>query len=127
MNAHAQALAAYGAPTNAHKTPRGIEYDLFAQITARLRAAISGGKTAFPALAAALTDNRRLWTELALDLASDDNALPIALRAQLLGLAQFSLSHTDAVLRGEDQAEAGVLVDVNLAIMRGLQGQEGGS
>lgn len=123
MNAHAQALAAYGAPTNAQKTPRAIEYDLFAKVTARLRAAIAGGKMAFPALAAALTDNRRLWTELALDLASDGNALPTPLRAQLLGLAQFSLSHTEAVLRGEDEAE--VLVDINLAIMRGLKGQEG--
>jgi flagellar protein FlaF len=123
MNAHALALAAYGKPTNAHKTPRAIEYDLFAQITSRLRTAIAGGKLAFPALAAALTENRRLWTELALDLASDDNALPTALRAQLLGLAQFSLSHTESVLRGKDDAE--VLVEINLAIMRGLKGQGG--
>lgn len=123
MNAHAQALAAYGTPNSSHKPPRAIEYDLFAQITAGLRTAIGGGANAFPALAEALTANRRLWTELALDLASDGNGLPANLRGQLLGLAQFTLTHTEAVLRGDDDAEA--LVDLNIAVMRGLKGQGG--
>jgi len=123
MNAHAQALAAYGTPNIAQKPPRAVEYDLLARITARIRAAISAGPTAFPALAEALTENRRLWTEFALDLASDDNLLPADLRAQLLGLAQFTLSQTEAVLKGTDGAEA--LVEINVAIMRGLNGESG--
>lgn len=123
MNAHAQALAAYGTPNSSHKPPRSIEYDVFAQITARLRTAIGGGATSFPALAEALTANRRLWTELALDLASDENRLPENLRGQLLGLAQFTLTHTEAVLRGDEGAE--VLIDLNIAVMRGLKDQGG--
>lgn len=123
MNAHAQALAAYGAPNTAQKPPRAVEYDLLAQITARMRRAIEDGPTAFPALADALDANRRLWSEFAVDLASDENLLSEALRAQLLGLAQFTLRQTQAVLRGDDTAE--VLVDVNVAVMRGLNGTGG--
>lgn len=121
MNAHAKALAAYGTPTNAHKTPRSIEYDVFAQITARLRDARAGGSKSFPQLVSALHQNRKLWSELAFDLASPGNQLPDGLRAQLLGLAQFTLNHTDAVVKG--MADAEVLIDLNIAIMRGLKGQ----
>lgn len=121
MSAHAQALAAYGTATNTYKTPRAVEYDVFAGITARMRRAAADGATAFPALAAALTDNRRLWTELALDLASDGNRLPDTLRAQLLGLAQFTIRHTEAILRGSNSAND--LIEINLAVMRGLKGQ----
>ena len=121
MNAHAQALAAYGTATSTNKTPRAVEYDVFARITARMRRAAADGATAFPALAAALTDNRRLWTELALDLASDGNQLPETLRAQLLGLAQFTMRHTDGILSGSVSADD--LVEINLAVMRGLKGQ----
>lgn len=121
MNAHAQALAAYGTANTAQKPPRAIEYDILAQITARIRAAIAGGPMAFPALAEALEANRRLWTEFAFDLASDDNMLPIDMRASLLGLAQFTVTQTDAILMGKGTADA--LIDVNVAIMRGLNGE----
>lgn len=123
MNAHAQAIAAYGTPTNAQKTPRAIEYDLFAQITARMRAAVSGGATHFPQLVAALDDNRRLWNELAFDVSSPDNQLPEQLRAQLLGLVQFTLNQTDAIVKQNSDPE--ILIDLNVAIMRGLKGHGG--
>ncbi len=122
MNAHAQAMAAYAAPDAVRKTPRAVEYDIFARVTAQLRRAQADGPAAFPALAAALDENRRLWVALAADLATPDNALPDALRGQLLGLAQFTLTHTSAVLAG--QADAQALVDTNLAIMRGLAGTD---
>lgn len=123
MNFHAQALAAYGTPNTLQKPPRAVEYEILAHTTARLRTAIAGGPSAFPALAEALTANRRLWTEFALDLAQEDNLLPKELRAQLLGLAQFIFRQTEAVLKGTDTAE--ILVDLNVAIMRGLNGESG--
>ena len=93
MNAHAQALAAYGTPNIAQKPPRAVEYDALAQVTARLRAAIAGGPTAFPALADALDANRRLWTEFTFDLASDEKpasnrvAGPVAWLGQIHNVA----------------------------------------
>ncbi|WP_372603868.1 flagellar biosynthesis regulator FlaF [Actibacterium sp.] len=124
MTAHLMAQAAYGAAKQAAlKTPRNVEYDIFAQVTARLRAAEAAGKPAFPALVAALHDNRQLWTTLAADVAESDNRLPEALRAKLFYLARFTQDHSRKVLAGQDSA--GVLVEINMAVMRGLatQGQ----
>ncbi|WP_126978923.1 flagellar biosynthesis regulator FlaF [Frigidibacter oleivorans] len=120
MNAIHLAQSAYGSPASPLRTPRSVEYDLFARITQRLRSAHQQGRPGFSALARALHDNRRLWTTLAADLARPDNGLPATLRARLLYLAQFTLSHSSKVLAGEASAE--VLVDVNTAVMGGLRG-----
>ncbi len=123
MNVHALAQTAYGDPTTVQKSPRSAEYDVISRITARLQIAQQADRAAFPQLAEALHENRRLWVELATDLATPGNALPLALRAQLLSLAQFSLRHTEEVLAGRGSAD--VLVDINLAILRGLSGRDG--
>ncbi|HRO11250.1 flagellar biosynthesis regulator FlaF [Amaricoccus sp.] len=113
-----QARSGYDA--NAVRTERGTEYALFAQITARLKALDESDRAGFPVLAAAVTDNQRLWGVLAEDLMSDANQLPIGLRAQLVSLAEFVRKHSHAVLRGRGQVE--VLIDINTAIMKGLRG-----
>lgn len=121
MNAHALAVTAYGAPSAACKSPRSVEYEVMSRITSRLRAARDAKPFVFAALADAMYENRKLWVELAVDLAAPENALPQGLRVQLLGLAQFSLRHTDAVLNGDETPDA--LIDINLAILRGLSGK----
>ena len=113
---------AYASATRATGTAREIEHGIFSRVTGALSRAIREDRP-FPELATAMHENQRLWTALALDLADDRNALPEALRAQLLGLAQFVRNHTSSVLRGE--AEASVLVEINTAVMRGLRGQAG--
>lgn len=119
MTAHLMAKTAYSAPQQAAiRSPRSIEYDLFAQITARLRAARSATGANFPALVAALHDNRRFWTALAVDLADPDNALPKDLRARLIYLAEFTRQHSSKVLSGEEEAD--VLIEINTSVMRGL-------
>lgn len=122
MNAHALAAATYGNPSNVQKTARTAEYQIIARITSRLQRAHSDRANGFAALAEALTENRRLWTEFAIDLASAENTLPDALKLQLLQLADFTLRHTEAVLR--TGASADVLIDINIAIMRGLAGKD---
>lgn len=121
MNAHALAVASYGNPATVLKTARTAEYEVIAHITSRLRKAHDEGAMSFPALAAALTENRLLWTEFATDLAMPDNPLPEGLKVQLLNLAQFTMTHTSAVLEG--RASADPLIDINNAIMRGLSGK----
>ena len=117
---HQQARAAYGRPDVALRSPRALEYDLLARATAALRA-VENGKKGFPALAEALDRNLRLWRALALDLADAENALPSPLRAQLFYLYEFTAQHSRAVLDG--QGNAGALVDINMAVMRGLRGE----
>jgi len=119
VNTMQMAQRAYSAPQQAQtRSPRATEYAAFARITARLKAAQAAGPQHFPALAAALEQNRRLWRTLALDVADKDNALPAALRSRIFYLYEFTDQHTRKVLRRE--ADAGPLVEINTAMMRGL-------
>ena len=118
----ALAVTAYGNPQTANMSARSAEYQVIARITSRMQKALDKGPLGFASLADALTENRRLWTEFATDVADSDNMLPEALRAQIMGLAAFTLRHTEAVMAG--QASADVLIEINVAIMRGLSGKE---
>jgi flagellar protein FlaF len=116
------ARQAYGGAAPATRTPRSIEYDAFARITHRLRDATArSDPAAFSLLVHALHENRRLWATLAADVAGDGNSLPQGLRARLFYLAEFTTHHTSKVLAGT--ADTGALIDVNTAVMRGLQTQ----
>ncbi len=120
MSFHAASETGYGRATRALGTDRDVEYRVFGQVTGRLRHALREDAP-FAELAGALHENTRLWTALAADLARPDNALPEALRAQLLSLAIFSVKHGQRVLAREAAAE--VLVEINTAVMGGLRGQ----
>lgn len=122
MNALHMARTAYSSAAIPIRTHQSTEYDVFAQITGRIKSAAARGKAGFPDLVAALHDNRGLWIVLATDVADADNALPQPLRAQIFYLAEFSLQHTSKVLDGS--ASADVLVEVNTTVMRGLRQQE---
>jgi len=118
------AQTAYGAHASRIRTDRAVEYDAFSRVTGRLSAAARrDDDEAFSDLCAALHDNRRLWTVIALDVAGDGNRLPDDLRARLLYLARFTDQHTSKVMAGK--ADPSVLIDVNTAVMRGLAGQGG--
>jgi flagellar protein FlaF len=118
------ARSAYAAAAAPVGTPRSHEYTAFERITAALARALAPN-TPLAQRAAALHDNRRLWTTLATDLATEGNGLPQPLRAGLFYLAEFSLEQSRAALR--DPAALAALVDVNRAVMRGLDGMAGAS
>lgn len=120
MNQASHARSAYATAATPIRTERGTEYAVFAQITHRLTALDETDKIAFPKLAAAVLDNQRLWGVLADDLLRDSNALPVPLRAQLIGLAEFVRRHSLKVLSG--RASILPLIDINTSIMRGLRG-----
>jgi flagellar protein FlaF len=121
MTPHAQARSAYASAAAPIRSPRANEYAVFAQITHRLRSVDEKNKSAYPVLAAAVSDNQRLWSALAEDLLGDGNSLPVQLRAQLIGLAEFVRKHTLRVLAGKASLEP--LIDINTTIMRGLGAQ----
>jgi flagellar protein FlaF len=120
MSVQALTQNAYGDATRATGTPRGVEYQVFSQITGQLNRATQAGRP-FSELAMALHENLRLWTVIATDVVSTENGLPVPLRARLADLSKFTRSHTQKVLRNE--ADAGVLIEINTAVMRGLRGQ----
>lgn len=123
MTALQSARSAYARPETPARTSRSVEYDLLARTTQRLTSAWGHRKNDFPAFVEALSDNLRLWSSLAVDVAQPDNGLPSALRAQLFYLYQFTTEHSRAVLKGAASVE--VLIDINTAVMRGLRGDKG--
>jgi flagellar protein FlaF len=121
VNAFDMARTAYGSQAGV-RSDRSVEYDTFARITAALRKAAEAAKQNYSAFAKALDDNRKLWTIIAADVADGGNLLPKQLRAQIFYLAEFTLTQTSRILRGE--ASADILLEINTMIMRGLRNQE---
>lgn len=121
MNAQTMAQRAYSENALSTRTDRSIEYELFARVTHRIKAAAEAGTIAYPRLVEALYENRRLWTALAVDVADADNKLPSELRAQIFYLAEFTQVHTGKVLARK--ARLAPLLEVNAAMMRGLSGR----
>jgi flagellar biosynthesis activator protein FlaF len=101
------------------ESPRDIEYRLFGQVTRALMSAAETQALEIGARMDALDWNRRLWSVLAADCASDGNQLPAPLRANIISLSIWVNRHTSAIMRNE--AEFGPLIDVNKMIMQGLE------
>lgn len=118
------AHTAYAQPAAPVRTPRSAEYDVIARVTQRLSTAMRHRKDDHPGFIKALSDNERLWTTLAADVASPGNGLSAPLRAKLFYLARFTSLHSRKVR--DDGASADVLIDINTAVLRGLRG-DGGS
>lgn len=121
MNITKQAQRAYAPNQMPIQTPRSVEAKLFSKVTARMNRAL-GTSTKFAEIAAVLHENRQMWTTLATAVADKDNRLPATLRAQIFYLAEFTELHSRKVLRNE--ADLSALVDINAAVMRGLNGSE---
>ena len=113
MNASLMAQAAYAADAAPIRTPRATEYEVFAKATTALRRASNAVERA-----RAIADNRALWTLLATEVADPRNPLPRTLRARIFYLSEFVTHESRRVLRGDSDTAA--LVDVNAAIMSGL-------
>ena len=121
MNAQSLAQRAYSATAGSVRSERSTEYELIAQVTHRIKQAAQRGKSGFPQLVAALHDNRKLWTALAVDVSSSGNNLPQDLRARIFYLGEYVQDHTRRVLKGE--AKVGPILEINVAILRGLSGR----
>ena len=119
VNAYSRAQSAYQNSAAPIRTDRAAEYEAFARITRQLQKVLDTGNAPFSETAHAIHDNRRLWTILASDVSSEKNQLPAPLRAQLFYLAQFSHHHGREVLKGA--ADIQPLIDINMAVMRGLR------
>lgn len=119
MNATLQAQNAYRRSAQPIRTYRSTEYEAFVRVTGQLKSAAGKGRAGIADMAAAIHDNRQLWTILAADVAETGNALPDELRARILYLAEFTRVHSSRVLAA--QASADPLIQINTAIMRGLR------
>lgn len=122
MSVSSLARLAYTSPTRAMRAPRDTEFELITRITRKLRDT-NGQPLRFAEFAEALNENRSLWAVFAVDLVDDNNGLPDELRRSLVYLAQFTLTHTEKLLKGQGSVD--ILLDINTAVMRGLRGAGG--
>ena len=113
-------LQAYQRAAQKAETPREMEYRLFGQVTRALVDASQSDANDFARRMDALDWNRLLWSTLSTACQSDDNRLPVELRAQIISLALFINRHTSEVMRGDEDWES--LIDINRMIMQGLMG-----
>lgn len=114
-------LQAYQQAAARAENPRDAEYRLFGQVTRALMLAAEAPETDIKQRIDALDWNRRLWSALATDCASEHNALPEAVRAHIISLSLFVSRHSSAVMRREE--DFGPLIDINRIMMQGLSGQ----
>jgi flagellar protein FlaF len=118
MSANANRQNGYVTAARFTGTPRDVEYQVFASITGRLNRMRSASER-YAELVDAVHDNLTLWRTIALDVMEPDNALQPELRARLFYLYEFTVAHTQKVLRNE--ADCAPLIEVNTSIMRGLR------
>ena len=95
--------------------PRSIEHRALARVNGML---VSGAEKGGVPLAEACHLNRTLWTIFQTDCSNPQNALPDALKAQLISLALWVQRYTNKVLF--EGASVEPLVSVNRSIMEGL-------
>jgi len=114
----------YGKVIRDTENPREIERRVFEQVTAALEDAEYPG-VPFTARIAALHRNRELWLTLTCDLASEDNPLPMSLRARIISLGIWVFGETQRVMR--NATPLADLIAINRTIMRGLAAASDGA
>ena len=112
-------LKAYQNTQAVTEDPRATEYRLFGQVTGALIGAQKSSMKGGP-LAEVLDWNRTLWRTLAADCLDDRNQLPQELRANIVSLSLWVTKYSKEVNR--TGAPLDPLIDINRAIMQGLQG-----
>jgi flagellar protein FlaF len=112
-------IQAYQNTAKRTECPRQNEYRTFAEATRALIEAASLPTYEIGRRMEALSLNRRLWTVLAADCATEGNQLPPALRAQIISLSIFIDKHSSQVMR--EGASIDVLIEINRSVMQGLQ------
>lgn len=123
MAVSSAAIRGYAENALSTRSDRRSEYDVFAKVTRRLRDAAQTAKSDFPKYAEALHDNQRLWTALSVDVLATGNALPDPIKARILYLAEFTRVHSQKVL--SEHAPVLPLLEINVAVMRGLKSEKG--
>jgi flagellar protein FlaF len=111
-------LQAYKQAATRTESSREMEYRLFGQVTRALIQASAVDPSDFKTRIEALDWNRRLWSTLATDCSDPGNAMPMALRAQIISLSLFVGRHSSAIMRDGEDFE--ILIDLNRSIMQGL-------
>jgi flagellar protein FlaF len=124
MTVTALARNAYHQSARSTASPRAVERQLLSRLTTALIVGEKNRRDDFAGLIRALGKNLEFWTVIAADVASEGNQLPAQLRSQLFYLFEFTRTHTNKIITGDQTVDAEPLIEINQNIIRGLQGPE---
>ena len=113
-------LAAYQRVAQVTETPRQTEYRLLGDVCRELTE-VAGEEPTSTRRREALHWNRRVWMTFAVESARADNPMEAALKARIVSLGMWVYRYTDDAMWKE--ADIQPLIDVNLAIIKGLMGK----
>ncbi|CAM5765923.1 flagellar biosynthesis regulator FlaF [Bosea minatitlanensis] len=119
-------FSAYAAAARTAQTvvsPRELEASLLIKAATRLQSVADDWAGREGELDEALTYNRRLWTLLVTAVTAEDNPLPVGIKTNILGLANFIFNHTFRVAADPQPQRLGILININREIAAGLRGR----
>ena len=102
---------------------RELEASLLIKAASRLQAIADDWSLADRDLDEALNYNRKLWTLLVSAVIAEDNPLPVGIKTNILGLANFIFNQTFKVAANPTREGLPVLVSINRDIAAGLRGR----
>jgi flagellar protein FlaF len=111
--------AQFSAEANGGK-PQTTESRALIEAARRLNAARDAVEQNLEGYREALRLNWRLWTIIQCDVASDENTLPEALKANILSLSIFVDRQTLDALDAPAASKLGILIDINRNVAAGL-------
>lgn len=124
MQTAAMATEGYSQNRSQTKTAKSIEYDAVSKITFLMQSSLTPPGIPFSRLCEVIGKNRKLWRIFSLEALNPQNPLARETKERILSLASFVDSYSSRVLRRE--ADPTALVEINIAIMRGLKGEGDG-
>lgn len=104
-------------------SPRELEASLLIKAATRLQAVADDWQDRGHDLDEALNYNRRLWTLLVSAVIAEDNPLPVGIKTNILGLANFIFNQTFRLAADPQPQGLGILVNINRDIAAGLRGR----
>ncbi|UZF94341.1 flagellar biosynthesis regulator FlaF [Bosea sp. NBC_00550] len=104
-------------------SPRELEASLLIKAATRLQAVADDWSMRERELDEVLTYNRRLWTLLVSAVIAEDNPLPVGIKQNILGLANFIFNQTFRISSDPQPQSLGILININRDIAAGLRGR----
>ena len=123
MQSGFNAYAAAAKSAQSVVSPRDLEASLLIKAATRLQSVADDWSNRERELDEALTYNRKLWTLLVSAVIAEDNPLPVGIKQNILGLANFIFNQTIMIAANPQPTALGALVSINRDIAAGLRGR----
>ena len=104
-------------------SPRELEASLLIKAAVRLQSIADDWDGRQRELDEALAYNRKLWTILVSAVTAEDNPLPVGIKQNILGLANFIFNQTIRISIQPEATPLRALININRDIAAGLRGR----